>query len=173
MKNDPPMMGAEGSQGSLRTAAPGHVLGKVLYGLLFVLLLPAGLVLWARASGPNVGFPPVQAVGVGLGLALVGGVLIVSGMLSLWVFGHGLPMNPYPPSRYVTRGPYRLLRHPIYAGFSLLCIGVALATGSAAGIWLVCPVVILSCLSLVLGYENIDLQKRFGDELPSPLMRIP
>jgi prolipoprotein diacylglyceryltransferase len=71
------------------------------------------------------------------------------------------------------RGPYRLLRHPIYAGFALLCAGVSLASGSAAGIWLVTPVVILGSVALVLGYENLDLRKRFGPELPAPYLRLP
>ncbi len=150
----------------------GHFAGKVLYGLLFALILPLGLLAWARAAGTNVGLPAVHAPGAGVALLALGACLLVSGMVALWLFGGGLPMNPYPPPRYVTRGPYKLMRHPIYVGFSLLCFGAALATGSAAGLWLVCPVVTLSCAALVLGYENLDLQERFGRQLPPPILRV-
>ena len=34
-------------------------LGKILYGSLFAVVLPALLVLWARAAAPNVGLPAV------------------------------------------------------------------------------------------------------------------
>jgi prolipoprotein diacylglyceryltransferase len=98
---------------------------------------------------------------------------MVFGIASLVGFGHGLPMNPFPPQTYVSRGAYRFLRNPIYAGFSLLVLGLSVAVGSAAGLWLVTPVVALSCAALVLGYENTDLRRRFGEHLPEPLLRMP
>lgn len=157
----------------LLKAATGRMPGKALYGFLFVFVIPAGLVVWAHSAGSNVGFPPVLAVGWGWALVVAGAVLTASGMLSLWIFGKGLPMNAYPPPLYVTRGAYRFLRHPIYVGFSLLWIGASLASGSAAGLWLVCPVAVLSCAALVFGYENIDLRERFGDRLPEPVFHLP
>ena len=36
-------------------------------------------------------------------------------------------MNAHPPPRFVTQGVYRLVSHPVYAGFFVLCIGVAIA----------------------------------------------
>jgi hypothetical protein len=84
-----------------------------------------------------------------------------------------LPMNPFPPPYYVTRGIYRFLRHPIYTGFSMLCIGFAILFRSSSGLWLVSPLVIMSCAALVLGYETIDLQKRFGSPLARSLLHIP
>ncbi len=83
-------------------------------------------------------------------------------MRDLWVHGGGLPMNADPPPRYVTRGVYRFLPHPIYSGFCVLCVGVSISEGSASGLWLISPLAILGCTSLVLGYERHDLQKRFG-----------
>jgi prolipoprotein diacylglyceryltransferase len=85
-------------------------------------------------------------------------------MRDLWVHGGGLPMNAAPPPRYVERGIYRLLPHPIYSGFCLVCAGVSIAVGSASGLWLVSPVVAMGCTALVLGYERHDLQERFGRE---------
>ena len=83
-------------------------------------------------------------------------------MRDLWVHGGGLPMNAAPPPRYVNRGVYRFLPHPIYSGFCVLCVGVSISATSASGLWLISPLAILGCTSLVLGYERHDLQKRFG-----------
>jgi protein-S-isoprenylcysteine O-methyltransferase Ste14 len=147
--------------------------GALLYGLLFVLVLPIGLVEWAGATERIVTLPAVQSLPLGIAGILLGAVLLGSGVISLMVYGDGPPMNPYPPSRYVTRGPYFVTRHPIYAGFSFLCAGVSLAYGSPGGLWLVTPVVILSCTALVMGFENSDLRRRFGGTLPEPYLRYP
>jgi len=147
--------------------------GKIFYAILFVIILPALLLAWAIAAGENVPLPMVSSIPLGAVLSAFGITLIVAGMLALMRYGKGLPMNPYPPPLYVSRGIYRLLRHPIYAGFSALCIGISLLAGSPGGLWLVSPVVMLCCASLVFGYENIDLHKRFGPHLPVPLLHVP
>ena len=82
--------------------------------------------------------------------------------LALWRRGGGLPMNAFPPPRFVSGGIYALVPHPIYGGFVLACAGVAVYTGSASGLWLVTPTVALGCAALVLGYELPDLRRRFG-----------
>ena len=74
-------------------------------------------------------------------------------------------MNAYPPPRYVERGVYRLLPHPIYAGFVMLCAGISIGVGSASGLWLVSPVVALASAALLLGYEKHDLAERFGRDV--------
>lgn len=38
--------------------------------------------------------------------------------------------RPLPAGKLVTDGPYRLVRHPIYSGVVLLCLGVSLVTGN-------------------------------------------
>ncbi len=146
-------------------------LGKTLYGAAFSIALPALLVLWARASAANVGLPPVASP-AGWALAAAGLALVLWAMVALAVFGHGLPMNAYPPPALVTRGPYALMAHPIYFGFVLACAGAALGSGSAAGLWLVTPVAALGCAALVVGYEGPDLDARFGAR-PRPFLRLP
>lgn len=87
--------------------------------------------------------------------------------------GGGLPMNAYPPPRYVDRGVYRWLRHPIYCGFLAAAAGVVLVTGSPAGLWLVLPVLTLAIAALVVGYETPALRARFGRVLPRPRIALP
>jgi len=149
------------------------LLGKVLYAGLFVLVLPLALLAWAAASAPNVHLPAVHSVPVGASLALGGALIMGWGQVSLTVYGGGLPMNAYPPPRFVSRGIYGLVGDPIYLGFGMLCVGLSVALGSASGLWLVSPVTILATVALVLGYERIDLRKRFGPTLPQPLLSLP
>jgi len=152
---------------------PTRALLAALYGALFVVVLPAALIVWAKLSEKNFPLPPVQSFPVGVAAAASGGLLMLSGMISLLWYGKGLPMNAFPPPRFVTQGAYRLLSHPIYVGFSLLCIGLALLSGSPSALWLVSPVVVLSCTALVWGYERIDLQERFPAKRTDSFIQLP
>lgn len=95
------------------------------------------------------------------------GILLMGlGMVSLWRQGGGLPMNAFPPPRYVSGGIYLVFCHPIYVGYASLCFGVSTAFGSASGLWLVTPTLILASAALVLGFELPDMLARFGDAFP-------
>lgn len=146
------------------------MIGKILYGLLFCVFLPLGLGVWAwlldvgvGAQLPSVGHGAVVVVAGGVAV-VVGAGLMVCGMWGLWRRGGGLPMNAFPPPRFVASGAYRWVGHPIYTGFGLAVPGAAALVGSAAGLWIVTPVVWLGMVALVLGYERIDLERRFGAE---------
>lgn len=149
--------------GTLAASSPRDVLaGRLLYGALFIAVLPAMLALWAHAARNVVSVAAIHDPILGAALA-IGGVLIMSaGMLALWSRGGGLPMNAFPPPRFVGDGIYALVPHPIYGGFLLACSGVAVYAGSASGLWLVTPTAALCCAALVLGYELPDLRRRFG-----------
>ncbi len=138
-----------------------QILGKILYALLFTVLLPGILWLWAAFAETQMTLPASQAPVGGWIVAGFGLFWIVWGMFSLYRYGKGLPMNAFPPEYYVQKGAYRWWSHPIYAGFGLLCGGSSAALGSAAGLYLVTPVAVLGMVALVAGYENIDLKKRF------------
>jgi protein-S-isoprenylcysteine O-methyltransferase Ste14 len=138
-------------------------LPKVLYGFLFLAVLPAGLVEWARAANGAICVAGPYSMVWGSVLAALGLAMILLGMLALWVYGGGLPMNAFPPPRFVENGIYALIPHPIYIGFVLACGGVSIAFGSASGLWLVTPSVALACAALVFGFELPDLRRRFGE----------
>lgn len=135
---------------------------KILYGFAFVAVVPAALAAWAHASEPAVQLAALHAPIFGACLAGIGVAMTLAGMVSLWRDGGGLPMNAFPPPRFVDRNIYGAVPHPIYAGFVIACAGVAIYCGSASGLWLVTPAAALGCSALVLGYELPDLQKRFG-----------
>ncbi|MBX9603963.1 MAG: prolipoprotein diacylglyceryl transferase [Bryobacteraceae bacterium] len=123
-------------------------------------------------SLPVFGTPAVGAV-----LMVCGIALLISGMVQLWIEGGGLPMNAFPPPRYASAGIFRLIPHPIYAGFTMMCFGVSMVSQSPAALWIVSPTVALGCAALVLGYESLDLRRRFpnraGTWLPGPVNERP
>jgi membrane-associated phospholipid phosphatase/protein-S-isoprenylcysteine O-methyltransferase Ste14 len=137
-------------------------LGEILYGTLFVVLVPGLLGLWGAATRDTVHLPVLQFKEFGLFLITFGVFGMIGGMGALWQTGGGLPMNAFPPPRFVATGLYGLVPHPIYGNFVLVCAGVALYCGSASGLWLVTPCVAMGCAALVLGYELPDLRRRFG-----------
>jgi protein-S-isoprenylcysteine O-methyltransferase Ste14 len=150
-------------------------LGKILYAVIFCVALPVGLAFWAHATNVYFPPPPIENVSVGAVLLVAGIALIAASMLALYIHGRGLPMNGYPPPVYVMRGPYRLMRHPIYVGFCVACAGAAIMSKSGSGFWLVLPTVIAGTIALVWGLERPGLQRRFGP-LPDqhePFFRIP
>jgi protein-S-isoprenylcysteine O-methyltransferase Ste14 len=149
------------------------VLWKFLYAILFVLLLPALLVEWAQLTDEYVHLPALNAFFPGFVIALIGAIISFLGIVAIMLYGNGLPMNAFPPQKYVSEGIYKLLPHPIYVGFSIFCVGCSIMLGSAAGLWLVSPVVILSCTALVQGFEKHDLHQRFGNFLTKPILDLP
>ncbi len=153
----------------------GSFLGKVLYGSVFVLILPAILLCWAFVLDRSIDWPvpslPILAAG-----SIIGGmVLLLKGMLDLTRFGKGLPMNAYPPQKFVTQGMYSLFSHPIYLGAVFLSAGTALWVQSSSGLYIITPMLALMTLSLVYGYERPDMEKRFGSVIHqySPLFTLP
>ncbi|MGA3286200.1 MAG: prolipoprotein diacylglyceryl transferase family protein [Bacteroidota bacterium] len=147
--------------------------GKFLYGFMFVVIIPPLLFVWARSTEDVVHVPIAGSFSLGVAFTLIGFATMIAGMVTLYRLGGGLPMNAYPPPRYVTRGIYKLLPHPIYVGFSLACIGISMACRSSSGLWLVSPIVALGCLALVQGFEKHDLIRRFGSPLPRTLISLP
>ena len=155
---------------------------KILYGMLFVIILPGLLVLWATAAQPNVAMPVYGTPAIGALFVTFGLLLMSAAMLELWRYGHGLPMNAFPPTALVAVRTFRWLPHPIYTGFVAICLGVSMAARSSSGLWLITPSLVLGSVALVTGYERLELKRRFGrtlrilpadeDTAPSTLERI-
>ena len=134
---------------------------KFLYALFFMVLFPLGLLAWGHQASLHFTTPLYLPTTWGLVLLGLGGSLFLWSMAILMLYGQGLPMNAFPPPRFVTQGPYRLFSHPIYVGFCLMVYGTALFYRSRAGFFLVAPTTALSTVALVWGYEGIDLAARF------------
>ncbi len=138
------------------------LIGKWLYGLLFVVVIPLLLVGWAILLQRTIRWPVPEWRIPGLILSVVGIVMIVVAVRDLYVHGRGLPMNAYPPERFVTRGMYAWFSHPIYLGAVACSLGTSLWLQSSSGLYVVSPLLALMTMVLVFGYERLALKKRFG-----------
>lgn len=146
---------------------------KVAYGAVFVVLVPALLAVWAHFTAPLIALPVYGNRTLAILAGAAGLALMLAGMWQLRRRGGGLPMNAFPPVRLVTTGVFRWIPHPIYSGFVLLCWGASMYAGSASGLWLVTPIAALCCASLVLGYERVDLENRFGEAWARAALLLP
>jgi protein-S-isoprenylcysteine O-methyltransferase Ste14 len=133
--------------------------GALFVGLLLV-YLPASLL--ARAglvrSGP-MGAPQIA----GMALAAAGAALAVWCILTFVFVGRGTPAPFDPPRRLVVRGPYRMLRNPMYLGATMALAGAALYYESAALLAYAGAFWVASHLFVVL-YEEPTLKRRFPEE---------
>jgi protein-S-isoprenylcysteine O-methyltransferase Ste14 len=147
--------------------------GRLVYGLIFVVLLPAYLVMWA-VNLSHLTLPDVpQVPALGQILIIAGAAILLSGMWAIVKLGKGLPMNAYPPERYVRGGIYFWLSHPIYLGFCIGCVGMSILVNSSSGLWVITPIVTLSSAALIWGYERPDLINRFGGAYFDHWLRLP
>jgi protein-S-isoprenylcysteine O-methyltransferase Ste14 len=128
----------------------------------FRLLLAGGIILAIRTQ--HLGRTPL-----GHGVGWVGVVVCVAGIGSAtWArvclgSSWGMPMTVRAKPMLVSRGPYRVVRHPIYSGLLLALIGSALATGSG-----LLPAAIGAGAYFVMSLrvEEADMAARFPDEYP-------
>jgi protein-S-isoprenylcysteine O-methyltransferase Ste14 len=101
--------------------------------------------------------------GAALGLATAG----------LFVFeGRGTPAPFDPPRKFVPRGPYRLVRNPMYVGGICLLLGFGFYLASAA-ITLLGLAAFLLIHTLVVATEEPSLRKRFGQEYEDYCRTVP
>jgi len=95
--------------------------------------------------------PSVVSLQIGLAVALVGEAI------RIWAAGH------LEKSREVTRsGPYRWTRHPLYAGSTVMALGVVIATRSLI-VAVVVAVYMVATIGAAVRTEEQFLRQTFGD----------
>ncbi|NNU81004.1 isoprenylcysteine carboxylmethyltransferase family protein [Halovulum dunhuangense] len=94
---------------------------------------------------------------VWLGLGLI--------LWAAWYFyTHRTPIEPgHVPKSFITRGPYRLNRNPIYTGLSLILLGIALGQGALSALLPALAYPFLITRRFVLP-EEAALRHAFGAE---------
>jgi protein-S-isoprenylcysteine O-methyltransferase Ste14 len=98
----------------------------------------------------------------GVLLTIAGIALSVGGFLAQKRAGTD-PFPYHPSTRIVAHGPYRFSRNPIYFGFALLTLGLAILVNSA---WmlLAVPIGLVLIDRLVVTREERYLERKFGEE---------
>jgi len=124
----------------------------------------------ALRPGPEMAMPEGLAwVGIGLGVLGVA--------FSLWAIvtlgrHYDLVLEVHQDHELVRRGPYALVRHPVYTGLALHFAGVCLATGSAL---LIAGTLLVSFPAFYLRAraEETLLRERFGAEYEKYAREVP
>ena len=142
------------------------ILGYVLGGVLFVLLIPA--VMWFASGKPAIANVSVLRASVAF-LMMLGGLA-----MSIWTIvymrqrGKGNPMDAFghevaPRTQHLmTDGPYRINRNPMLTGTLLYLAGfvVLLCTWQSALVWLL----FLAIMMVQVISEERRLHRDFGQE---------
>jgi protein-S-isoprenylcysteine O-methyltransferase Ste14 len=110
-----------------------------------------------------------QVVGMILGAS--GAALAIACIFTFVFFGRGTPAPFDPPRRLVVRGPYRVVRNPMYIGAGLALSGAALFYESIpllgyAGVFL------LVTHAFVMVYEEPALRRAFDGDYEAYCRRV-
>jgi protein-S-isoprenylcysteine O-methyltransferase Ste14 len=133
-----------------------------------LVFLPARVLRWSGIGAPPpVGIPSVAGIAIGA----LGAALALWCVLTFALVGKGTPAPFDPPRRLVERGPYGVVRNPMYVGAGLALAGAALVYGSAALLGFAAGFVIV-CHLFVLGYEEPTLRRMFGAEYDDYCSRV-
>jgi protein-S-isoprenylcysteine O-methyltransferase Ste14 len=131
----------------------------IFIGLVLV-LLPAGILSATGITRPDrIGAPQL----VGMVMVAVGVGVALWCVLTFAFVGKGTPAPFDPPRRLVVRGPYRVVRNPMYLGAGLALAGTAIFYGSTALWWLTAGFILVVHLFIV-SYEEPTLRRTFGAE---------
>jgi protein-S-isoprenylcysteine O-methyltransferase Ste14 len=127
---------------------------------IYLATIAGGLALHWAWPRPMPGGLPVRLLGVALVLASV--VLLTLSARRFRAAGTPVPARK-PTTAIVRTGPYRFSRNPIYLGFTLLQLGLALWVGTW---WLVATLAVAVALIhfFVVPTEERYLEARFGAE---------
>jgi protein-S-isoprenylcysteine O-methyltransferase Ste14 len=121
-------------------------------------LLPPILIA-LRIGEIEAGWLPVRVVGLAVGLA--GAVLLTWSAVLLGRFMvHEAAVRE--DHALIGSGPYRFVRHPVYAGYLALLLGSGIASLNIC-LWLLWPVSLIGILIQAASEEQL-LGKRFGQE---------
>lgn len=135
----------------------------------FVLVFLPARVLQAAGVTPPESLGPRE--GVGLVVAAAGGLLAVGCVLTFAVAGGGTPAPFDPPRRLVVRGPYGVVRNPMYLGAALALGGASAVYRSAALAGYAAGFALATHLFVVL-YEEPALRRAFGSEYEAYTRRV-
>jgi protein-S-isoprenylcysteine O-methyltransferase Ste14 len=114
-----------------------------------------------------------------LGLPQVAGLVMSAGgaVLALWcvatfaIVGRGTPAPFDPPRRLVMRGPYCVVRNPMYIGAGLALAGAAVYYESGRLV-AYAALFLLAAHCFVVWYEEPTLRRAFGEEYEGYCRRV-
>jgi protein-S-isoprenylcysteine O-methyltransferase Ste14 len=129
-------------------------------------LLPPALIA-LRVGEIEIGFLPVRVVGLAVGLAGAGLLVWASLLLGPFMVHEAAIREDHT---LLERGPYRLVRHPVYTGYLALLFGSGVASQNGC-VLLLWPVSLLGILTQAASEERL-LAARFGPSYERYVSRV-
>lgn len=155
------------------------LMNRVWIALRTLVYAPLFLAAWAAVAWLCRGLDKYLRITIPVRLAVPGMVLGIAGAalafttVGLFVVqGFGTPALFDPPKKFVPRGPYRLVRNPMYIGGVSMLLGWGLWVHSISMV-LYALVVFLIVHAFVVLAEEPGLRKRFGQEYEDYCKTVP
>jgi protein-S-isoprenylcysteine O-methyltransferase Ste14 len=144
--------------------------------LIYWIYIPAGVILGGKTVDRVFSVPLLPDhfffLASGTVSLILGLMFIQRSMKDLALYGDGTPNPLAPPKRLVTEGSYRLCRHPMFFGYNMAALGVALFLRSPGVLFLCYPVFIFFEISF-LRKEERKLERRFPGAFQAYRERTP
>jgi protein-S-isoprenylcysteine O-methyltransferase Ste14 len=142
---------------------------KTLFTAVRALIVSASFVwlwgwvaLWVRVYDDRFGLHlPAWTITLGLPVMAVGAALALACIGTFVLIGRGTPAPFDAPRQFVSVGPYRYVRNPMYISGLLVLIGFGLLQSSGA-ILVFCMGWLLLAHVFVITYEEPRLRRHFG-----------
>lgn len=155
-------------------SAMARLLAKTL---LFTLCVPGTLIVlvpWLLARSRWELHPLRLGAWSSLGWAFIvlGGALYVRCALDFAFQGRGTPFPLDPPRIFVSRGPYRFTRNPMYWAMGSVLLGQAVLRSSGSALLYFAAVVLLWILFVRL-HEEPELTRLFGSSYERYCAQVP
>jgi protein-S-isoprenylcysteine O-methyltransferase Ste14 len=117
---------------------------------------------------------PIAVRVIGVILLAIGGVVQLAPFVWFVVEGTGIPFPTNPPSsrKVMVGGPYRYVRNPMYVGYFIAIIGLALLL-SRLVLLIYAAVLLVALMAFVHWWEEPTLIKRFGQEYEAYRHQVP
>ena len=133
----------------------------------------AGLFMWlARRWAPAFTFAIPQRAWIATGVALVGALIALAGVISFRRARTTVnPTKPAKASSLVVSGIYQFTRNPMYLGFAVILLGLAVFFSNALAVALV-PCFVLYLDRFQIRAEERALASLFPDEFPAYKARV-
>ncbi|RMG68770.1 MAG: isoprenylcysteine carboxylmethyltransferase family protein [Nitrospirae bacterium] len=155
---------------------PSIILYQIRDALIYWVVIPALIIssgrLFERVTGIG-SIPSVMLIyPIGLILILPGLILILRSIYDLRHFGEGTPNYRKPPKRLVREGAYAICRHPMFLGYDLVALGVAVLLRSTGMLLFSIPIMLFFEVRF-LRKEEERLKRRFGREFVEYSREVP
>lgn len=148
------------------------LIGKILFGSIFVVIIPVLLIAWAHFTASDIALPVPSNKIVNFFALAIGAFFVIAGMHNLWFYGDGLPMNAFPPKNFVKNGAYSIVKNPIYFGTAIMSFSISAIAQSSAGFWFISPLFTLMIIAYTIGFENERNIKIFGQQPYKPFLSL-